>query len=68
MWDKAFNIEKIQNAMDINVELLQWSINFLIKKLLAEQLHINYTNQTLENLIKGKYTHHLYINSRCWSH
>ena len=51
--------------MDINVELLQWSINFLIKKLLAEQLHINYTNQTLENLIKGKYTHHLYTNSRC---
>ena len=27
-----FNIDKIQNMMDINEVLLQWSINFLIKK------------------------------------
>ena len=29
--DKAFNVAK--NLMDINVGLLQWFINFLIKKL-----------------------------------
>ena len=27
-----FNIDKIQNMMDINEVLLQWSIYFLIKK------------------------------------
>ena len=27
-----FNIDKIQNMMDINEVLLQWSIHFLIKK------------------------------------
>ena len=56
--------------MDINVEFLQWSINFLIKKTsgsgiknenisnkeLAEELQ----NQLLENLRKEKYTHLLY--------
>ena len=26
--DKAFNILKIQNTMDINVDFLQWSIIF----------------------------------------
>ena len=31
--DKAFNIAKIQNIMDINVDLHKWSINFLMKKL-----------------------------------
>ena len=29
---------KIQNTMDINVVLLQWFINFLIKSLLVEEL------------------------------
>ena len=33
--DKAFNIAKIRNMMDINVDLLQWSINFLIKIILV---------------------------------
>ena len=28
MCDKAFNIAKIQNKIDINMDLLQWSINF----------------------------------------
>ena len=46
----------------INVEVLQWFIKFLIKKLLVEQLKIkiiefkNYTSQLLENLRKEKYT------------
>ena len=31
--DKAFILLKIQNMMDINVDLLQWSIDLLIKKL-----------------------------------
>ena len=31
--DKAFNIAKILNMMDINVDLLQWFIYFLINKL-----------------------------------
>ena len=30
--DKAFNIAKTGNMMDIKVDLLQWSITFLIKK------------------------------------
>ena len=30
--DKAFNIAKDPNYMDINVDLHQWFINFLIKK------------------------------------
>ena len=34
--DKAFNIAKIQNMMDINVNLLQWFITFLIKSLLVQ--------------------------------
>ena len=52
--------------MDIQVDLLQWPINFLIKKLqvetvqnkitsnkeLAEELH-----KLLQDLIKEKYTH-----------
>ena len=32
--NKAFNIGKIRNIMDINVDLLHWSINVLTKKLL----------------------------------
>ena len=31
--DKAFNIAKNQNKMDINVDFLQWFTNFLIKNL-----------------------------------
>ena len=31
---------KIQNMTDINVDLLQWFTNFLIKRLLMEQLKI----------------------------
>ena len=33
--DKTFNIAKIRNMMDIREVLLQWFINFLIKKLLV---------------------------------
>ena len=43
--------------MDMNVDLLQSFIKFLIKKPLVEQSQKNYTNQLLENLIKEKYTH-----------
>ena len=35
---KHLTLLKIQNMMNINVDLLQWSINFSIKKLQAEQL------------------------------
>ena len=35
---KAFDIAKNQNMMDINMDLFQWSTNFLIKKLQVEQL------------------------------
>ena len=38
--DKAFNIAKIQNIMDIKVDLLQWSINFFFLNLQVEQLKI----------------------------
>ena len=31
--DKVLDIDKNSNMMDINVNLLQWSINFLIKKI-----------------------------------
>ena len=51
---------------DINLDLLQLFINFLIKELLVVVLKIkifmiknyskNYTNQLLETLIKDKYT------------
>ena len=37
--DKAFNIAKNQKY---NVDFLQWSINFLIKKLLVEQLKTSF--------------------------
>ena len=36
--NKAFNIVKDKNMMDINVNLLQLCTNFLIKKNLVEQL------------------------------
>ena len=58
---------KIQNMMDINIDLLQYFITFLTKKLLIKILKMkifliknpqkNYTNQLIENLIKEKYTH-----------
>ena len=35
---KHLMLLKIQNLMDINVDLLQWFIHILIKKLLVEQL------------------------------
>ena len=35
--DKAFNIFKNQNMMDINMDLRQWSIHFLIKQYPVEQ-------------------------------
>ena len=53
--------------MDINLDLLQWFINFLIKRLQAEQLKTkifliknqlkNYANQLLKNSKKEKYNH-----------
>ena len=56
--------------MDINVDFLWGSINFLIKKIQVEQLKMkpflmknqqkNYTNQLLETLMKGTYTHLLW--------
>ena len=36
--NKAFNIDKNQKYDGYNVELLQWFLNFLIKKLLVEVL------------------------------
>ena len=36
--DKVYCVLKTRNMMDINVDLLQFSINFLIKKLLVEQM------------------------------
>ena len=58
---------KIQNMTNINVALLQWFTNFLIKTLLVVLLkfklrHTNvyldyYTVQLLENLKNGKYIH-----------
>ena len=57
--------------MDINMDLLQSSINILIKKLLVEQLKMricrirnlqkNNTNQLLENL--GKKAHSPFIDN-----
>ena len=38
--DKVLDIAKNSNMMDINVNFLQWSINFLIKKFLVERLKI----------------------------
>ena len=35
--DKAFNIFKFTKYYGINVDLVQWFINFLIEKLLVEQ-------------------------------
>ena len=57
--DKAFDILKILNIMDIKEVLLQWFIHVLMKRLQVEQLKMklcliknrlkNYTNQLLEN-------------------
>ena len=38
--DKAFYIAKNSKYEDINVDLIQWFINFLKKKLRVEQLKI----------------------------
>ena len=63
---KHLTLLKIQDMMDINVDLLQWSVNFLIKNLLLVVLKMrifqatnklkNYTNQLLKNLKIEKYT------------
>ena len=63
---KHLTLLKIQDMMDINVDLLQWSVNFLIKKLLLVVLKMrifqatnklkNYTNQLLKKLKIEKYT------------
>ena len=63
--NEAFNIAKYPKLIDIKVDLLQWSIIFLIKKLLVvavktfpiKNYYKNYTNSFLENSIKRKYTH-----------
>ena len=36
--DKIFHIAEIQNMMDINVDLLQWSISLFNKKLILVML------------------------------
>ena len=58
---------KLQNMMDINVNLLKWSINFLIKKtsgsgiknenMSNKELAEDNKNQLLELLREEKYTH-----------
>ena len=61
---KAFKIASNPNMMDIKEVLLLWFINFLIKRLLVEQLNLcriknlqmNFTNQLLENLKREKYS------------
>ena len=65
--DKAFNITKNLKYDGYNVDLLQWSINFIIKKLLAVLLKMrifqtknqlkSYTNQLLKKFKKEKYPH-----------
>ena len=39
--DKGFNIAKIENMMDIKVDLLKWFKNFLIKRLQVELLRLH---------------------------
>ena len=63
--NEAFNIAKDPKLIDIKVDLLQWSINFWIKKLLVvvvktfpiKNYYKNYRKVFLENSIKRKYTH-----------
>ena len=38
--DKAFNIAKIQYMMDVKEVLLQWFMNFLIERFLAQELKV----------------------------
>ena len=67
--DKAFNIVKFTKYYGINVDLVQWFINFLIKKLLVEQFKMklylennyqkNLKKQLLQNLRKEKHFHFL---------
>ena len=55
--DKAFNIDKSLNMMDIKETLLLWFIIFFIKRPLVEQLNLckinnlqmNFINQLLKN-------------------
>ena len=44
---KLLILLKVQNMMDINVDLLQWSINFLIQEILVEQSKIKLSNKDL---------------------
>ena len=54
--DKAFKLLKIQNMMDINMDLLQWSINFLIKKLLVVVLKMRILKQRISwRITQAKY-------------
>ena len=46
---------KIQNMMDINVDLLQWPGNFLIKKLLVELLKDQQLGEELHKPIIKKF-------------
>ena len=63
--NEAFNIAKDPKLIDIKADLLQWSIIFLIKKLLVvvvktfpiKNYYKNYRKVFLENSIKRKYTH-----------
>ena len=49
--DKAFYVAKIPNVMDINVDLLQWFINFLIKKLQVVLLKKTIQNEELAEVL-----------------
>ena len=40
LYDKAFNIAKIQYMMDVKEVLLQWFMNFLIERFLAQELKV----------------------------
>ena len=51
MCDKAFNIAKIQNKIDINMDLLQWSVNFfdnsIYQKIPEKKSILNFYRQYL---------------------
>ena len=48
LYDKAY--DKIQNMMDINAEMFQWFINFLIKKTSGA----THTNKFAGSAVKSK--------------
>ena len=52
---KHLILPKIQNMMDIKVKLLQWSLNFLIKKTSGERVkNEDISNKELEEESKNK--------------